>query len=65
MSKIIDRGRVKTYTEKGLVEEREASPEDLIEVLLNKLENEYVIEGELTIGNQVFKFKLRIKKISG
>jgi len=65
VSKIIERGRVKIYTEKGLVEEREASPEDLIEVLLDKLENEYVIEGELTIGNQVFKFKLKIKKISG
>jgi len=66
LAKIIVGGRIRVYDDAGnLVEERDATAEDIIEVLLDKLVNEYVIEGTLTIGNQTYKFTLRFKKVSG
>ena len=66
MRKIIVGGRIRVYDDTGtLVEERDVTPEDIIEILLDKLVNEYVIEGTLTIGNQAYMFTLRFKKVSG
>ena len=66
MAKIIESGRVKIYDESGrLVEERDATADDLIEVLLDKLSSEYEIAGKMIAGNQVFEFRLKIVKASG
>ena len=67
MSVKLEGGRVKIYDSKGnLVEEREASLEDIKNAILEALENNYYIEFEFTLSTgQSIKVKARLKKILG
>jgi len=65
MSVKLEGGRVKIYDSKGnLVEEREASLEDIKNAILEALENNYYIEFEFTLPTgQSIKVKAQLKKI--
>jgi len=54
VSKVIEGNRVKIYNEKGeLVQEREATLEDLKEIIINEITQQY--EVEVTLDPQTLK----------
>jgi hypothetical protein len=63
MSKILEKNRIRIYNDKGeLVEERDATLEDLKEIILKELSEDYEIE--LDINMREGKARGRIKKKS-
>ena len=61
----IEGNRVKIYDSKGnLVEEREASLEDIKNAILAELESNYVVEFTITVAGQTVTVKARLKKSS-
>jgi hypothetical protein len=61
----LEGNRVKIYDSKGnLVEEREASLEDIKNAILAELENNYVMEFTITIAGQTMTVKARLRKAS-
>jgi hypothetical protein len=61
----IEKNMLKIYDDKGnLVEEREASLEDLKNIILNELERNYVIEFTFTLPTgQTIKVQAKLTKV--
>jgi len=65
MRYVLEGNRLKVYDSKGnLVEERNVSLEDLKNIILDELTNNYYIEFTFTIGTQTVKVTARLKKVS-
>ena len=64
MKLVLEGNRLKVYDDKGnLVEERNATLEDLKNIILDELVNNYYIEFTFTIGTQTVKVTARLKKV--
>jgi len=62
---VLEGNRLKVYDDKGnLVEERNATLEDLKNIILNELANNYYIEFIFTIAGQSVTVKAQLKKVS-
>ena len=65
MRYVLEGNRLKVYDDKGnLVEERDANLDDLKNIILDELANNYYIEFTITIGTQTVTVKARLKKVS-
>ena len=65
MKYILEKDRLKIYDDKGnLIEERNVSFEDLKNIILNELANNYYIEFIFTIAGQSVTVKAQLKKVS-
>jgi len=65
MKYILEKDRLKIYDDKGnLIEERNVSFEDLKNIILNELANNYYIEFTFQIGTQTIKVTARLEKVS-
>ena len=65
MKYVLEGNRLKVYDDKGnLVEERDANLDDLKNIILDELANNYYIEFTITIGTQTVTVKARLKKVS-
>jgi hypothetical protein len=66
MSAILEKNRIKIYDSKGnLVEEREATLEDLKNAILNELANNYVFEFTFTLPTgETMKVRAKLEKVS-
>jgi len=65
MRYVLEGNRLKVYDDKGnLVEERDANLDDLKNIILDELANNYYIEFTFQIGTQTVTVKARLKKVS-
>ena len=63
MRYVLEGNRLKIYDDKGnLVEERNANLDDLKNIILDELTNNYYIEFTFQIGTQTVKVTARLKK---
>ena len=61
---VIERNRIRVYDQGKLVEERDATLEDLKELVIKELAEKYYIEFEFTLSTgQSIKVKAQLKKI--
>jgi len=62
---VLEGNRLKVYDDKGnLVEERNANLEDLKNIILDELANNYVIQFTFQIGTQTIQVTARLQKVS-
>ena len=65
MRYVLEGNRLNVYDDKGnLVEERDANLDDLKNIILDELANNYYIEFTFQIGTQTVTVKAQLKKVS-
>jgi len=64
VSIVVAGNRVRVYDSRGnLVEERDATLEDLKDIILKELAEKYIVEFEFTVAGQTIKVRAQLKRI--